>query len=261
MRFTTTIAATAFLLLAGAAQASTLEESLIKTYEVSAGSQIWLDNTNGAVEIRASGDNKVHLHATKRVEGWTSSALPKAMRELQIVITQDGGGLKIVTKYPHQSGDGFFEWLAGDHVNYQVQYELSVPRESNLQIGTVNGHIRIDDVSGVLKLETTNGAIEVARCRGAIDAETTNGHIRAELLNVTAGKAMHFETTNGGITVKVPRTFAAAIDAANTNGSISTDLPVSTNATHRHSLRGTVNGGGPELRLRTTNGGISIQTM
>ena len=101
----------------------------------------------------------------------------------------------------------------------------------------------------------------MARCRGAIDAETTNGHIRAELLDVTAGKPMHFETTNGGITVKVPRGFAASIDAANTNGSISTELPISTTATHRHTLRGTVNGGGPELRLRTTNGGISIQTM
>ncbi len=260
MRFTMTIAAAAFLLLAGAAQASTLEESFDKAYDVHAGAMISLDNTNGAVEISASGDNRAHLHATKRVESWSSSSVTKGMRELQIVVTQDGGGLKIVTKYPHDSADSFLSWLAGEHVSYSVQYTLQVPRESNLQIETVNGHIAINDVSGGIKLETTNGSIEVERCRGTIDAETTNGHIRAELLNVTAGRRMHFETTNGGITVKVPRTFAASIDAANTNGSISTDLPVTATSTHRHALRGTVNGGGPELRLRTTNGGISIQT-
>lgn len=257
----TTMAAAALLLLAGTAQAGSLEQPFDKTYDIKPGALISLDNTNGAVEIRASADNRAHLHAIRKVEGWGSSAkLQKAITDLRLEISQDGGGLKVVTKYP-KSADGFFSWLAGENVSYSVYYQLAVPRESNLQIETVNGHIEIRDVSGSLHLETTNGRIEVAHCRGAIDAETTNGHIRAELLDVTAGKAMRFETTNGGITVKLPRTLAASIDAANTNGSISTDLPIATSGTHRHSLRGTVNGGGPELRLRTTNGGISIQTM
>lgn len=259
MRLLETLALTSLFLAAGAVQAGTLEQPFEKTYDLRPGMLISLDNTNGSIEIRTAADNRAHIHAVKRVEGWGSTSLSKAMAQLKIDVAQDAGGLRIATKYPHQNGDGFFAWLAGEKVNYSVSYTLEVPKESNLTIETVNGHIEVTDVSGALKLDTTNGRIEVARCRGAINAETTNGHIKAELLNVTGGKPMHFETTNGGITVKVPRNLAASIDAANTNGSINTELPItSTGKLSRHFIRGNMNGGGPELRLRTTNGSISI---
>ena len=48
--------------------------------------------------------------------------------------------------------------------------------------------------------------------------------------------------------------------AGTTNGSINSDIPVLTSSSDRHSLRGTINGGGPaELRLHTTNGSIEIK--
>src|SRR5256885_10591699 len=119
MRFTT-MAAAALLLLAGTAQASSLEQPFDKTYDIRPGALISLDNTNGAVEIRAAADNRAHLHATRRVEGWGSSAkLQKAIADLRIEISQEGGGLKVVTRYP-KSADSFFAWLAGDNVSYSV---------------------------------------------------------------------------------------------------------------------------------------------
>src|SRR5438270_222263 len=69
-----------------------------------------------------------------------------------------------------------------------------------------------------------------------------------------AMKALTFDLSqpNGGL----------RIDAANTNGSIESDLPITTSgAQNKHSLHGTMNGGGPELRLRTTNGSIHIEAM
>jgi len=250
-------ATTALLLIAGTAHAATLEQVFDKVYDVHPGALISLDNTNGAVIVRAAADNRVHIHAVKHVESFHSDTLRTAMNDLRIEVKPEGGGLKILTKYPKQS-EGFLSWLAGDNANASVSYTLDVPRESNLDVETVNGHIEVADVAGSMKLDTTNGRIEVARCRGAIDAETTNGGIHAELLSVAGGRPMHFETTNGRISVRVPRNLAASIDAATTNGGISTELPVASTSTHRHSLRGTMNGGGPELKLRTTNGPIEI---
>ena len=256
----TTFATAGLLLLAGAASAGTLEQPFDKTYDVRPGALLSLDNTNGAVIIRAASDNRVHLHAVKHVESLTSSSLKGALDELKINVTQPDGGLKIETKYPKQN-DGFLAWLSGDHSNVSVTYTLDVPRASNLRIETVNGHIEVHEVTGELKLDTTNGHIEVARCRGSIDAETTNGAIKAELLSVTSGHPIRLETTNGHINLAVPRTLAASIDAATTNGGISTELAVATTSTHRHTLRGTINGGGPEMKLRTTNGPISIGAL
>jgi Putative adhesin len=254
----TALATTALLLIAGTARAGTLEEVFDKTYDARPGALISLDNTNGAVIVRAAAGNRVHVHAVKHVESLHSDTLRSAMNNLRIEVTADGGSVKILTRYPKQN-EGFLSWLAGENANANVTYTLDVPRESNLNIETVNGHIEVADVGGNLKLDTTNGRIEVARCRGAIDAETTNGRIHAELLTVVGGRPLHFETTNGGISVKLPRNLAASIDAATTNGGISTELPVASTNTHRHVLRGTINGGGAELKMRTTNGSISIE--
>jgi DUF4097 and DUF4098 domain-containing protein YvlB len=140
-----------------------------------------------------------------------------------------------------------------------VTYEVTVPRSMSLDLENTNGAIEVADVRGSHKLYTTNGHIELARCAGDVAAETTNGGIKAELLDVTPGKRVSLETTNGRISLAAPPTLAAELDAATTNGSVDTDLPVTTTRTGKHSLRGMINGGGPSLRLRTTNGSIEIR--
>jgi DUF4097 and DUF4098 domain-containing protein YvlB len=141
-----------------------------------------------------------------------------------------------------------------------VEYDIAVPRTMDVKIDNTNGGIDISDVSGAMQVSNTNGHIEFARCAGSVEAETTNGGVRADLTSVNSGKKISLETTNGRIALTVPRSLGATIDASTTNGSINTELPITTSQMSRHALRGTVNGGGAEMRLRTTNGSIEIRT-
>ncbi len=113
----------------------------------------------------------------------------------------------------------------------------------------------------MLKAETTNGHVRLDRCAGSIDASTTNGRITAELLSVERNHTNRLSTTNGRVELTVPTTLAADIDASTTNGSIESDLPVATHTFGKHSLRGTINGGGAPLRISTTNGSIEIHSI
>src|SRR3954452_846066 len=246
---------------AAAANASTLDQAFDRTFEVRPGAVFSLTNTNGHIAVRAWDQSRIKVHAVKHVESRDSDAARDAMKALTITMAQPNGGLTIDTKYPKGS-EGIFEWIAGTNVSMSVTYEVTVPRTMNLRIDNTNGAIEASDVTGSHKIETTNGRITLARCAGDLDAETTNGSIEAELTTVSAGRGIRLETTNGGIHARLPRTLAASIDAANTNGSISSDLPVTTSGSqNKHSLHGTMNGGGPELRLRTTNGSIQINAM
>ena len=80
-------------------------------------------------------------------------------------------------------------------------------------------------------------------------------------MRVTPGQDIRLSTTNGRISVAVPSNFAGELDAGTTNGSIHTDFPITTTRGDNNRLRGTVNGGGAQLRLRTTNGGIEIKKL
>ena len=67
------------------------------------------------------------------------------------------------------------------------------------------------------------------------------------------------ETTTGTISVTVPRDAKARISARVTNGAINTsDLQLAVTEQSRRRLDASIGGGGPSIRLETTNGAISI---
>lgn len=246
--------------LQGVAFAETLKEVFDRTYDIRAGGHLSLDNTNGRVTVKAWDQQRVRIRAMKEVSSRDTGEARRAMGEFRIQVQPDGAGIRVDTIYPKRRGDSVFDWIAGSNVNATAEYEVSVPRALNLDIRTVNGGVFVADVSGELDLETTNGKIDVSRCAGSVDAETTNGGIRVELLQVAKGRSMRLETTNGRITLLLPSNFGASVDASTTNGSISSELPMTVARKTRNSLRGTINGGGADLKLRTTNGGIEIES-
>lgn len=251
----------AFLMVTATAAAKELTETIDKTFDVRPGATVSLSNVNGSVTVTAWDQPRVRVVAVKEVKG-DRDEVSEAMRELRVEMTPKDGGLVVHTRYPRRDGfSSIFDWLTGDHVQAQVRYDVKVPRTMNVDLETVNGRIRLAEVNGNHVLETTNGRIEVARCAGSLEASTTNGGIQAELTSVTKNQPLRFETTNGRIEVTLPANMAADVDAGTTNGSIHTDLPVSTTRISRNSLRGTINGGGTPIRLRTTNGGIEIRTI
>jgi DUF4097 and DUF4098 domain-containing protein YvlB len=250
-----------FLTLAAvSASAAEQKETIDRTYDVHPGARLSVDNVNGRVTVTSWDQPRIRVHAEKTASGWDSEDVRTALREVKVDIQARPDGVSVKTVEPDKSF-GFLDFLLGHHVNRAVTYEITVPRATNLDLETVNGSVHVSEVSGTLKLDTTNGKIDVSRCAGTVDASTTNGGIHAELLSVTPGKTMRFETTNGHITIVVPPSLATEVDASTTNGRISTDLPVTTRSADHNTLHGTVNGGGGGmLRLRTTNGGIDIKT-
>lgn len=241
--------------------AEELTETFQRVVDVRPGTTFDIDNVNGSIKVSGWDQPRVRIHAVKRVKSRDTGAAQQAMKALRIEVRQTDRSLRVDTVYPKKNDLGLFDALfgGGSNVNSSVQYEISVPRSTNLSVDTVNGAIRIRDVSGELDLDTTNGKINVANCSGSVEASTTNGGIDVELVSVSRGRDMEFSTTNGRISLTVPSTLAADINAATTNGSVRSDLPLTATRVSRTSIRGTLNGGGPEIRLRTTNGGIDIK--
>jgi DUF4097 and DUF4098 domain-containing protein YvlB len=247
-----------------AAHAAQLDETFDKTYEVKPGTAFSVDNVNGRVTVGSWDQPRVRIHAVKHVEAGGADAAKKAMSALRIEVGQNPNSLTIKTRSPREENGGWslLDLFTGDRVQYQVTYEVTVPRSMNVDASTVNGALTLDGISGSLKAETTNGRVEVTGCSGQLNAETTNGRIHAQLVRIAPNGSLRLETTNGGITVEVPRSFAGSVEAETTNGGISSDIPVATTRTARNELHGTINGGGSSsLRLSTTNGGITIKAQ
>lgn len=250
--------ALALLLAASPALAVELEKRLEKTYDLGAGGELAVRNVNGAVVVEGWDRDVVRVEAVKKVRAGSRERAEEALERLEVRVKHEGDRLEIRTHRP-DSSSGFLSWVFGSHVQGGVSYTVTVPRQTDVEVDTVNGKVVIRGLEGAVDADTTNGAIEVDDVRGSVDAGTTNGSIRVALQAVRDGRSMRFSTTNGAIRLSLPRSARVSLDASTTNGGIDLDdLPADVRSQSRRHLRADLNGGGPEIRLTTTNGGIKI---
>lgn len=254
MRIKATLVALALSLISLTAFAASrhsrtrIEDSSDADYDVRAGAPISVETFNGAIRVHSGSDNRVHVTTKKYVATENDEDARAVMASLNVEISHENGGLTL--RAPNERRDG---------VQVGIAFDITVPRSTDLTLLTTNGSIDVDDVRGNAKLHTTNGHIEVDRGAGSVDAETTNGAVRVALQEVTPGRPLRFITTNGGITLDLPQNLGADIEASTTNGTIHSDLPLVTNDIERTRMSGRVNGGGIDVRVRTTNGSIVIR--
>lgn len=249
----------AMLLTASTVSAATVRDHFKQTYSVQPGGELAVWNVNGSISIEAWDRPEVLVEAEKVVKSNSRRRAEAAMEDLRIRVDASSHRVAVTTETPKGS-DGLFGWLSGNNIDYSVTYRISVPREFDLDVETTNGGIETRAVRGRIEVDSTNGKILVYDAAGSLDASTTNGSIEAELREVE-GSSMRLGTTNGRITIRLPEGVGADIDASTTNGSIESEFPVTTTTFRRTKLNGSINGGGPAFRLRTTNGSIRIERL
>jgi DUF4097 and DUF4098 domain-containing protein YvlB len=201
---------------------------------------------NGGIDVTGSGRSDVHVVA--RVQAWGDSDA-EAREIAQQVEVQTSSG-RISADGPRRS----------DGQGWAVSFVVSTPRSIDLELGTVNGGLSVNDVSGDLSLTTTNGGISMAGVGGRVLARTTNGGVDVRLAGDRwSGEGLELHTTNGGIDLSVPDGFSANLRASTVHGGIDTDFPVTVQGRIGRSIDAQIGGGGPPVRLSTTNGGIDIR--
>jgi hypothetical protein len=127
-----------------------------------------------------------------------------------------------------------------------------------LQITKTSGGVRVESVSGDIDINATSGNIEIQQREGGLFVSTASGdvHVRSELAK---GQRYEVETISGNITFEVPAEMKGDVRLATVSGSINTDLAVEVRSFSRYRLEGRVRGEGPEVRLNSTSGDISLQ--
>ena len=236
--------------------AATIEDTIGQTLAFAPGDRLEVTNTNGDIEVRTWDRNEIQIEARKRVKASSEERARTAFDDLRVKIDQTGSGVTIDTDYP-KGPNGWW-----GNVSSSVHYEILIPRQADLDLETVNGKVTVTGVHGEIEVGTTNGGIEVEDSGGSVSARTTNGGIEVELQEVMPDENMTFRSTNGGITLTLPSQIAADISARTTNGSVQTDFPITVQGTFRKNrLDGSLNGGGADIELKTTNGSIRIREM
>ena len=126
----------------------------------------------------------------------------------------------------------------------------------NVEADTSGGSIRIKRAGGDIVAETSGGGISIVGATGRVDASTSGGSIDLELVEQPQGDA-ELSTSGGSITIEMASHVGMDLNARANR--IRTDFPVNGETSAKKSLRGDLNGGGPELNVRASGGSILIR--
>jgi len=164
----------------------------------------------------------------------------------------------------------------GDVLTKSASVKIKVPRGNNtFKLNTVNSRgISATDISGEIEASNTNGGIKLINVSGSVVANTTNGDVIVAFKSIDAKAPMAFTTLNGKVDVTLPATVKTNIKLHTDRGEIYSDFDVAVepstptttrgkDGSYRYSdqewVTGKLNGGGPELTMRTFNGNIFIR--
>jgi len=130
------------------------------------------------------------------------------------------------------------------------------------RLGTSGGNIKVGRVLGSADLSTSGGDIGIGGVEGALKAHTSGGDVTASIQGPLQ-QDCSIGTSGGDVRVKLDHNVGFNLDAATSGGGIDArgiTITIDKGGAGKSRLSGTVNGGGPQLRLRTSGGNIEIRT-
>jgi hypothetical protein len=258
-------------LLAGAAllapTAARAQEREANPFEwngnVAAGSWLRLQNVNGSVRIEGTSGSEVEVRATKR---WRRGN----PEDVRIVVTRYGsGGQNVLVcaiwndarcdENGYRSNNDDDRRRRRNDNDVSVEFVVRVPRGVNVAPGTVNGPVRVSNVTGEVRASTVNGDVEAVSLGGPVTATTVNGDVDVRMTRL-GDRDLTFTTVNGSVTVGLPAQLDADVELTTVNGRLEADYPltISGRVNPRH-LRATIGRGGPRLQFTTVNGSVTLK--
>lgn len=243
-----------------AAAAAATEQSEFRWHgAIPAGREIEIKGVNGSVEAEASSGNEVEVVAAK-------SARRSNPENVRIEVVQHNEGVTICAVYPNVEGKRANTCTPGPggHMSVRdndtsVNFRVRVPAGVRFAGRTVNGKVEAENMTADVEATTVNGSISVSTS-GLARAKTVNGSITAVMGRSDWTEGLEFTTVNGGIDLSFPTGLSAEVEAQTVNGDISTDFPMTvTGRFSKRQMRGTIGGGGRNLRLETVNGSVQIR--
>jgi len=249
------------------------------------GGNLRIDNANGRTRVVGEDRNDIEIQLSKAARAESVEQARRLLEAIRVVPSEDAAGdLNLDVEIPGR-------W----NRRGRVDLELRIPRELKVQViaanGKVcvqglrdsvrarssNGAVRIEDVIGDVEIHTSNakvscsctcghlaarssnGRIELEDHRGSVDAATSNGTIHCELEDI--GKSgVILSTSNGRIVLDLPEEVDGDVDIRVDNGVIRNSRELDPPSRERSGrMKGTLGRGGTPIRLRASNGTISIR--
>jgi hypothetical protein len=260
-----------------------------KHFKVGPGADVTLGTFDGSIKVMSWNQPEVRVEIEKRGPDNETAA------GLEVRSSQQGDVVRVEAPAPKVRR----EFVGINVSSPSVSFIVHLPQKAKLTATTSDGAIDIENVAGVVNLRsgdgsikaehlagdltarTDDGAVTVSDVKGRVSLESGDGSIRVEgrvedlhvktgdgAIDIKAdeGSAMQrdwdISTGDGSITLHVPQTFNAEVDAESRDGSVRSEFDTLQRTNHEDEDRGTlrcrIGSGGHKVTIRSGDGSIAV---
>jgi DUF4097 and DUF4098 domain-containing protein YvlB len=158
--------------------------------------------------------------------------------------------------------------------------KIQVPRRTTLMLKiATDGDIKIEQVHGEIEASIISGNVTLTDVAGSVVAHALNGDVNVTLKETDPDKPMSFSSMTGNIDVSFPEDLKADVSMNTINGEIYSGFDIKLDSTGGRvwvddseeenelrigidgAVKGSINGGGPEIQFKTFHGNIYIRRL
>ncbi len=259
-----------------------MTETFDKTFTVTPGARLSLNNIRGSVEIAPGDEGVIHITAVKQSHSGDD-------KRTQVEINQEADGtVKAATHYP----DGGWTWMFGSQP-CEVDYIVRAPRDCSLILNGVSNSVRVEGFEGEVNVKSVSGEIKLLNLKGSVRIHSISGDTDGEKLGGALvvdtvsgdvylkecslpsihGKTIsgdiqistplssgpyEFKSVSGDVRLNLPPKTQCSGELHTISGDLTSAFPISGSSSHHGSQIVNVQGGGVRITLNSVSGDLSL---
>lgn len=263
-----------------------------ETFDVRPGGTLHIDLDHGNIEVATSPGNRVLIEMERIARADDREIADRMLEQHEYAFDKRSNDVHIRSRYDE---DQTFMRRWRNRAKLKIHLTVLVPEEYNVDFSSGAGNIEISDLRGRIEGRTGAGTIEISDIAGEIEVTSGAGDIEvdgdAERVKVTTGAGdidlygltgaveastgagnIYAEITRqprrpselssgaGDVTVRLSRDVGVYVDATASLGSAECEYSLKVEGKWlKKSFAGEVNGGGPELRMRSGVGNVALK--
>lgn len=228
-------------------------EHVSKTATIGPGGTLQLKNFSGRVTITAENRRDVAIDAVRR-------ATRDRLDHIKLDVHNEGSTLVVDAN----RRDSSWSWLGRNNNVVETDFDIKVPRQTNLDVNVFSSPVTIRGVEGTHRVHGFSSRLTLDDIAGPVQAHTFSGTVEIRERSWQPRQSIEVDTFSGSVELHVPESAKAAVTFSSFSGHLDAGMPLtfsSLNTRHRGSLTarlGADDADAGSLRVKTFSGSVRI---
>lgn len=175
----------AALALSVAAAAQDTEDLIRRTIDVGPEGELSLSNISGDIHVTGTEGGSIVIEATKNYSGDAR----RGEDDVEVDISQVGDRVRVETRHRGRRG----------HRGVSVDYRVSVPRGTRVELASVSGDVTMESVDGESTVRSVSGSVSVSDAGNLAGAKSVSGEV--EVRRARSRRDAEIATVSGDLRV------------------------------------------------------------